>query len=110
MWVAGLEQAVGPAAAARPLHHCARHHCRAFRSTPAYPEPDYGDLSDHCPVALDLARVGERLWRPFFAAPGRNDSSGRTVGSSRELPIEISPTYHAAMPTNSTFSGKLPVS
>lgn len=53
VWVAGLEHAVGPV---HPLHHCARHHCQAFRSTPAYPEPDFADLSDHCPVALDFAR------------------------------------------------------
>lgn len=56
VWVAGLEHAVEPSRVVHSLHHCARHHCEAFRSTSAYPEPDFADLSDHCPVALDLAR------------------------------------------------------
>jgi endonuclease/exonuclease/phosphatase family metal-dependent hydrolase len=55
VWVAGLDQHLTPDDHTQPLHHCARHHCQAFRSTPAYPEPDFADLSDHCPVALDLA-------------------------------------------------------
>jgi endonuclease/exonuclease/phosphatase family metal-dependent hydrolase len=54
VWVAGLAPNLGHDPQSRPLHHCARHHCQAFRSTPAYPEPDFADLSDHCPVALDL--------------------------------------------------------
>lgn len=58
VWVAGMADALGPADRARSLHHCARHACRAFRSTDAYPEPDFADLSDHCPVAVDLAQGG----------------------------------------------------
>lgn len=53
VWVAGLDHANE---VAHPLLHCARHRCEAFRSTSAHPEPDFADLSDHCPVALDLAR------------------------------------------------------
>ena len=60
VWVASLHEGLGPQDGVRPLHHCARHHCRPFRSTQAHPEPDYADLSDHCPVVLDLA-------------PGRDD-------------------------------------
>lgn len=60
VWVAGLHEGLDAAAQVRPLHHCARHHCQSFRSTDAYPEPDFADLSDHCPVVLDLA-------------PGRDD-------------------------------------
>lgn len=60
VWVAGLHEGVDPGAEVRPVHHCARHHCRPFRSTLAHPEPDYVDLSDHCPVVLDVA-------------PGRDD-------------------------------------
>jgi endonuclease/exonuclease/phosphatase family metal-dependent hydrolase len=59
VWVAALEEGVGPASRVRPLHHCARHQCRPFRSTPAHPEPDYANLSDHCPVMLDLAPGGD---------------------------------------------------
>lgn len=58
VWVAGLHPDVDASARARPLHHCARHHCQAFRSTQSHPEPDYVDLSDHCPVLLDLAAGG----------------------------------------------------
>jgi endonuclease/exonuclease/phosphatase family metal-dependent hydrolase len=56
VWVAGLHEGLDAAAQVRPLHHCARHRCQSFRSTAAYPEPDYADLSDHCPVVLDLAQ------------------------------------------------------
>ncbi len=38
----------------RAILHCARHVCHPFRSTPTYPERDYTDLSDHCPVIVDL--------------------------------------------------------
>jgi endonuclease/exonuclease/phosphatase family metal-dependent hydrolase len=55
VWVAGLTESQSAAAEARPLHHCARYRCRPFRSTEAHPEPDYADLSDHCPVVVDLA-------------------------------------------------------
>ena len=55
VWVAGLTESQSAAAQAHPLHHCARHRCQAFRSTGAHPEPDYADLSDHCPVVVDLA-------------------------------------------------------
>lgn len=55
VWVAGLDESHSHSAQAHPLHHCARHHCQAFRSTQAHPEPDYADLSDHCPVIVDLA-------------------------------------------------------
>lgn len=60
VWVAGLDEGLDAATRVQPLHHCARHHCQSFRSTDAYPEPDFADLSDHCPVILDLA-------------PGRDD-------------------------------------
>ena len=55
VWVAGLHEGLGPRDIVHPLHHCARHRCRPFRSTAAHPEPDYADLSDHCPLVLDLA-------------------------------------------------------
>lgn len=54
VWVAGLSGAQG--LEARPLLHCARHHCKTFRSTGKYPERDYADLSDHCPVVVDVPR------------------------------------------------------
>lgn len=54
VWVAGLHEGLDAATQVRSLHHCARHHCQSFRSTAAYPEPDFVDLSDHCPVVLDL--------------------------------------------------------
>ncbi|MCY1055929.1 endonuclease/exonuclease/phosphatase family protein [Nannocystis sp. SCPEA4] len=54
VWVAGLLEAEVAKAHAEPLLHCARHVCRPFRSTPTYPERDYTDLSDHCPVIVDL--------------------------------------------------------
>ncbi len=52
VWVAGLTGA--QELEARSLLHCARHHCKTFRSTAKYPERDYADLSDHCPVVVDL--------------------------------------------------------
>jgi len=55
VWIAGLDESDSEAAKTRPLHHCARHRCQAFRSTDAHPEPDFADLSDHCPVVVDLA-------------------------------------------------------
>ena len=60
VWVADLDEGLSSTTGVRPLHHCARHHCQPFRSTPGHPEPDYADLSDHCPVMLDLS-------------PGRDD-------------------------------------
>ena len=54
VWVADLEEAVDAGAEALALAHCARHHCAAFRSTDAYPDPDFAAISDHCPVVLDL--------------------------------------------------------
>ena len=54
VWVAGLSEGIDAATQVLPLHHCARHHCQTFRSTDAHPEPDYADLSDHCPVVVDL--------------------------------------------------------
>lgn len=60
VWVAALAEGLHPETGVRPLHHCARHRCQPFRSTPAHPEPDLVDLSDHCPVILDLG-------------PGRDD-------------------------------------
>ncbi|MCA9694938.1 MAG: hypothetical protein KC636_35495, partial [Myxococcales bacterium] len=51
IWHAGFTGA--PRAVA--LAHCARHRCQPLRSTEAYPEPDFADLSDHCPVVVDLA-------------------------------------------------------
>lgn len=59
IWAAGLKESLQPGSEVRPLHHCARHHCAAFRSTAAHPERDYADLSDHCPVVLDLQRSGD---------------------------------------------------
>lgn len=56
VWIAGLREADGSPVEARALLHCARHHCAAFRSTEAHPERDYVDLSDHCPVVVDLPR------------------------------------------------------
>lgn len=56
VWVAGLREAGEGPLEARALLHCARHHCAAFRSTEAHPEPDYADLSDHCPVVVDVPR------------------------------------------------------
>lgn len=56
VWISGLREAGSAEAEARALLHCARHHCAAFRSTDAHPEPDYSDLSDHCPVFVDLPR------------------------------------------------------
>lgn len=58
VWISGLTEAVPEGLQARSLLHCARHHCEAFRSTEAHPERDYADLSDHCPVIVDL-RPGE---------------------------------------------------
>jgi endonuclease/exonuclease/phosphatase family metal-dependent hydrolase len=54
VWFGGLREA--GAVEARPLLHCARHRCVAFRSTESHPERDYADLSDHCPVIVDLVR------------------------------------------------------
>jgi hypothetical protein len=54
IWVGGLAEALVAEPRAIALGHCARHHCAAFRSTEAYPEPDFVSMSDHCPVALDL--------------------------------------------------------
>jgi endonuclease/exonuclease/phosphatase family metal-dependent hydrolase len=41
---------------AYPAGHCQRHACDSFRSTDAYPDPDFERVSDHCPVAIDLLR------------------------------------------------------
>lgn len=56
VWISGLVEADGADVEARAVLHCARHHCAAFRSTDAHPERDYTDLSDHCPVFVDLRR------------------------------------------------------
>lgn len=56
VWIAGLEEGRSEGLRTRSLLHCARHHCEAFRSTEAHPERDYADLSDHCPVIVDLGR------------------------------------------------------
>jgi endonuclease/exonuclease/phosphatase family metal-dependent hydrolase len=40
--------------AARPWGACARHACRPLRSTDAYPDPDLGRGSDHCPITVDI--------------------------------------------------------
>ncbi len=58
VWVAGLHEAIASDTQITPLHHCARHRCQSFRSTPAHPEPDYTDLSDHCPVVVDFSPAG----------------------------------------------------
>ena len=57
VWVAGMLEAGVAEAVAEPLLHCARHACAPLRSTQAYPERDYADVSDHCPVIVDF-RVG----------------------------------------------------
>lgn len=54
MWVRGLEESLDGATRLQTGTHCARQSCQPFRSTDAYPEPDYEGLSDHCPVVLDL--------------------------------------------------------
>lgn len=56
VWIAGLREAGDAELEARAFLHCARHHCAAFRSTEAHPERDYVDLSDHCPVVVDVPR------------------------------------------------------
>lgn len=55
VWVADFKEG-GAGARAVPLLHCARHACAAFRSTGTYPERDYADVSDHCPVIVDFER------------------------------------------------------
>ncbi|WP_434422337.1 endonuclease/exonuclease/phosphatase family protein [Nannocystis pusilla] len=57
VWVRGFLAAEVEKVHAEPLLHCARHACRPFRSTPTYPERDYADLSDHCPVIVDFERA-----------------------------------------------------
>ncbi|MFY0538530.1 hypothetical protein [Nannocystis pusilla] len=57
MWVRGFLAAEVEKVHAEPLLHCARHGCRPFRSTPTYPERDYADVSDHCPVIVDFERA-----------------------------------------------------
>jgi len=54
VWVAGLHDAVPAAQLARAAGPCAAFRCDRFRSTPAYPQPDYERVSDHCPVVVDL--------------------------------------------------------
>ncbi len=52
--VRGLNLWVNEDSVALPATHCARHTCDVFRSTEAYPVPSFSDISDHCPVILDL--------------------------------------------------------
>lgn len=56
VWIGGLREAGDAGLEARALLHCARHRCAALRSTEAHPERDYVDLSDHCPVIVDVPR------------------------------------------------------
>ncbi|MFV8752734.1 endonuclease/exonuclease/phosphatase family protein [Nannocystaceae bacterium ST9] len=59
VWARGLEESLDGATRVLAGTHCARHSCQAFRSSDAYPEPDYERLSDHCPVVLDLTRADD---------------------------------------------------
>jgi endonuclease/exonuclease/phosphatase family metal-dependent hydrolase len=59
MWVRGLNESLDGATRLWTGTHCARRSCQPFRSTDAYPEPDYEGLSDHCPVVLDLTRADD---------------------------------------------------
>ncbi len=59
MWVRGLDESLDGATRLRAGTHCARRSCQAFRSTDAYPELDYEQLSDHCPLVLDLTRADD---------------------------------------------------
>jgi endonuclease/exonuclease/phosphatase family metal-dependent hydrolase len=59
MWVRGLDESLDGATRLVVGTHCARRSCQPFRSTDAYPEPDYERLSDHCPVVLDLTRADD---------------------------------------------------
>lgn len=56
VWVADLHEGGASQARVQPLLHCARHACAAFRSTATYPERDYADVSDHCPLIVDFER------------------------------------------------------
>lgn len=55
VWVGDFKEG-GAEARVVPTLHCARHACAAFRSTQTYPERDYADLSDHCPLIVDFER------------------------------------------------------
>lgn len=59
IWVGDLRESVSASAQTLALGHCGRHHCAAFRSTAAYPDLDFAQISDHCPVVLDLAAADD---------------------------------------------------
>lgn len=59
MWVRGLTESIDASTRVHAGTHCASHSCQPFRSTEAYPEPDFERLSDHCPIVLDLTRADD---------------------------------------------------
>ncbi len=59
VWVRGLAESLDADARVRAGTHCGNHRCEPFRSTEAYPEPTFEQISDHCPVVLDLTRADD---------------------------------------------------
>lgn len=55
VWIRDLAEARPRDLSARAFAHCGRHACAPLRSTTAHPDQDYAGVSDHCPVAVDLA-------------------------------------------------------
>lgn len=55
IYAAGFDESLSAGVRAYAAGLCARHDCAPFRSTRAYPEPDFARVSDHCPVVIDLA-------------------------------------------------------
>jgi endonuclease/exonuclease/phosphatase family metal-dependent hydrolase len=55
VFVAGVDRHGARRLRAAAQGMCARHACEAFRSTPAYPEPEFTRMSDHCAVVVDFA-------------------------------------------------------
>jgi endonuclease/exonuclease/phosphatase family metal-dependent hydrolase len=54
VFVRGFENSLPAQAQLTPGAHCAAHSCEVFRSTKSYPDPDFGGISDHCPMVLDF--------------------------------------------------------
>lgn len=59
VWIRGLAESRDDEERVHAGTHCASRSCQPFRSTDAYPEPDYERLSDHCPIVLDLTRADD---------------------------------------------------